>query len=91
MNTEADGEQGRREFLRSVMRCLSLTGLVSISGILWARRMSASPEECINLEICSGCPAFRECDLPLALEKRNNQQIDKTAKLAVRPRDTVQY
>ena len=75
MSAQVDGEQNRRAFLRGVVRYLSLAGLVSMAGLLWARRRLSSPETCINLEICNGCPAFRGCDLPLALSKKKHDPL----------------
>ena len=69
-----DAEQSRRDFFRSAARYLTLAGLVSMAGFLWARRKSAAPEACINLEICHGCPAFGGCALPPALARKRTTE-----------------
>ena len=70
MNEPLNSTPNRREFLRSAARYLALGGLVFMGGLLAARRKSAAPQECINLEICKGCPAFKGCGLPPALAQK---------------------
>ena len=76
MNTQTDHKQSRREFFRGIMRYLTLGGLLGASGVLLARRKSG---ECINLEICNGCPIFKRCDLPPALSKKDEQRGNRYA------------
>ncbi|MBT5832071.1 MAG: hypothetical protein HOH77_17930 [Candidatus Latescibacteria bacterium] len=59
--------QDRRAFVVDFTRYLTLGALATLSGILYARYKSASPDDCTNLEICNGCSAYRGCDLPPAL------------------------
>ena len=70
MGTQLDQKQSRREFLRGSVRYLTLGGLVSMAGGLFVRRNSG---KCVNLEICNGCPVFKKCDLPLAIERRSEE------------------
>ena len=74
-----DAAPSRRDFFRSVARYLTLAGLVSMAGFLWARQRSAGPEACINLEICHGCPAFEGCALPPALARKRSTEDDPHA------------
>ena len=66
MTLEQKTPQDRRGFFVDLTRYLTLGALATLSGFLYARYKSASPDDCINLEICSGCSAFRGCDLPPA-------------------------
>lgn len=59
-------EQDRRAFVVGLARYVTLGALAALSGILYSRNRSASQNDCINLEICSGCSAFRGCGLPPA-------------------------
>ncbi len=67
MNEPLNTTPDRREFIRSAARYLALGGLVFTGGLLAWRRKSSARQECINLEICKGCPAFNGCGLPPAL------------------------
>jgi hypothetical protein len=72
--------QDRRAFVAGLARYLTLGALATLSGILYSRNRSASPNACINLEICSGCSAFRGCRLPPALLTRNASEEDSHAR-----------
>lgn len=79
MAVALDAELGRREFVRGLVRYLTLGALATLTGILYSRSRSASPGACINLEICTGCSAFRGCGLPPALSIRAGAKEDTHA------------
>ena len=71
MDTKGD-KQGRRDFLRGVIRASFLTGLAALGGFLFSRKriVIRADEKCINGWICSGCSAYSKCGLPPALSRR---------------------
>lgn len=74
-------KQSRREFIRGLVRYLTLGGLVSMTGVLFARRKRRSTnDKCTNSEICRECRSFKNCSLPSALSARQLTEIkhDKT-------------
>lgn len=81
MSRQANQMQDRREFFRSALRYLTLAGLVSMSGLLWARRRSAAVEQCINPGIygCRGCPVLPTCTLSAAMAEAGTTESDRDA------------
>ena len=73
-------EQDRRAFVVGLVRYVTLGALATLSGILYSRSKSASADECINLEICSGCSAFRGCALPPAQLAKAKAEEDSDAR-----------
>jgi len=70
--TQATGRiPARRQFLRGVLRNVSLVLLGGAGGAAVAKRQRLVREnKCINQGVCSGCRAFDECGLPLALSAK---------------------
>lgn len=77
MSEVFEAKQSRSEFLRSFVRYLILGGLFSMAGFLFAKREKSSKDECVNPDICRGCPSFKNCGLPPALSARKNKKVIK--------------
>jgi hypothetical protein len=69
----------RRECIRSLVRYSVLGGLATMTGMLFLRSQQASPDACINLEICSGCRALNGCALPPAVTYRTVTEENQNA------------
>ncbi len=64
-------KHSRRDFLKGVGRYLILGGLVSMTGVMVARRKSASAEkESLDISVCQKCIFLRRCEQPSALLAR---------------------
>jgi len=71
MSNPFQQKQSRREFFQSTGRYLILGGLVSTSGVLATKRISASADEkSIDLSICQTCTFLERCKQPDALQAR---------------------
>lgn len=57
----------RREFLRTLVRCLSLGGMVAGVGALASRKPDAA---CDRRGLCAACPSAGDCPLPEAAAHR---------------------
>jgi hypothetical protein len=67
-----DPAGNRRDFFRATAR-YSLLGLLSLAGILTARKGGLRGQTCINNGICGACTAFPDCSLPQALSAREGK------------------
>ncbi len=68
MNNLFQQKQSRREFFQSTGRYLILGGLVSTSGVLAAKRLSASADEkSVDMSVCQTCSFLKRCKQPDAL------------------------
>ncbi len=69
-NSEHQG-QSRREFIRGVTRYLTLGGLLSVAGVLYARdRNQPQTESYRDHRLCDGCSLLSNCGLPQAVAFR---------------------
>ncbi len=64
--------ESRREFFRAAAR-YTLLGCLTVAASLTARR-SLRGQRCVNLGVCSGCPAFAGCELPNALSAKQGRK-----------------
>lgn len=82
---EQDEKQSRREFIFSLTRYSMLGILVSTTGVLIAKRRGwlgeciYPDEEKVTVKICRSCRILEDCELPVALETKENLAGDKYA------------
>lgn len=68
----------RREFISKIMRYLISGGLGISTGALILKRIRAKDDErCTNYFTCQNCAKLFDCDLPSALNVKENLEGDK--------------
>ncbi|MBI3920716.1 MAG: hypothetical protein HY318_04795 [Armatimonadetes bacterium] len=65
-----DMDRDRREFFRSLGRCVGVGSLGLIGGALITKKGPRQAEECFNRGICAPCSKVKGCGLPQALSYR---------------------
>ena len=75
MQIKPDKEENRREFLKSGLRSLSVSGIVFVSGILGWRKISSAESDnlCVIKTPCGNCIKYSECNDEKALEFNQNE------------------
>lgn len=63
-------DEGRRAFLRGVLRIAIAGGAVAGVGALATKK----GQTCTNQGICRGCATFEACELPQALSAKEAQR-----------------
>lgn len=62
----------RNTFLKSVGRMFFLGVFAAATAYLWAEGRISSPGECRKEKYCENCGSFSRCELPKAIEQRDN-------------------
>jgi len=72
-----DKPNGRRAFLRGLVRWPAMAGLSALGGYLATRegRPLQAGERCVNRGLCRGCGALATCGLPQARLARQAEQV----------------
>jgi len=70
-----EGEQGRRELLRTIGRYGLLSALSVAGGSLAARKRDTASESCVGDWCCRGCSVLQRCGLPPAFSFRKQERL----------------
>lgn len=74
----------RRDFLRSTGRWGGAAALVGL--LAWMERPRAGQGGiCLNVPVCQGCPEWTACELPKAVEERQERPEPGDASRPSRP------
>lgn len=68
--------QGRREFLRGLLRGLLLAGLAGLGARVAVKRRCGSADKPGQAELCKGCPELSTCPSPVLAADRKVWQLD---------------
>lgn len=68
MKTNPENNESRREFLKSIVRTLLLSGIISVGGFLgWRKICSTNDGNLCAIKLpCKNCPRYADCPNPIA-------------------------